>query len=216
VNVIRAMGRLLTRVLAILGFAAVLLAVMLLDFILRTDTDDRSTEPPRTVVVFTGAYDRIDLGLDMIASNEADYLLISGANRTSGLIPSRFPALLDPTPEQEEWVASGRIVLAPDAHSTFENALETDCWLDMRTGVDAVTIITSRRHMARASLALQRAVGSVSVVRLVSDPLEHYNRFSIDLDEFSKFGATWLVTLLPNSLWPGNEPTLCEESTNLK
>ncbi|MCX7567507.1 YdcF family protein [Sulfitobacter sp. F26169L] len=183
---------------------------MLLDHILRTETDDRSERPPRTVVVFTGAYDRIYLGLDMIASDEADYLLISGANRTSGLIPHKFPALFDPTPEQAEWVTSGRIVLAPDAHSTFENALETDCWLDTLAGVDEVTIITSRRHMARASLALERATGSVSVVRMVSDPLEPYDRLTIDLDEFSKFGATWLVTLLPNRFWPGKKSALCK------
>ncbi len=207
---IRAMGRLLTRVLAILGLAAVLLVVILLDHIIRTDTDDRSERPPRTVVVFTGAYDRIYLGLDMIASDAADYLLISGANRTSGLIPHKFPVLFDPTPKQAEWVTSGRIVLAADAHSTFENALETNCWLDTLTDVDEVTIITSRRHMARASLALERATGSVSVVRLISDPLEPYDRLKIDLDEFGKFAVTWLVTLLPNRFWPANEPSICK------
>lgn len=209
-HLIRAIGRLLTRVLAILGVAAVLLAVMLFDHAVRTDTDDRSERPPRTVAVFTGAYDRIYLGLDMITSDEADYLLISGANRTSGLIPHKFPALFDPTQEQAEWVTSGRIVLASGAHSTFENALETDCWLDTFTDVDEVTIITSRRHMARASLALERATGSVSVVRLVSDPLEPYDRLKIDLDEFSKFAVTWLVTLLPNRFWPANKPSICK------
>lgn len=207
---VRAFAILVARVLSVLGICAVALALLLLDFIARTDTDERAGEPPRDVVVFTGAYDRIDLGLEMIASSRADQLIISGANRTSGLIPDRFPALFDPTPEQAEWVSSGRIILAPDAHSTFENALETACWLEMQPEIDAVTLVTSRRHMARASLALQRAVGSVSVVRLVSDPLEPYDRLKIDLDEFSKFGATWLVTLLPTSLWPGNEPSLCK------
>lgn len=208
---IRAFFTLVGRVLSVLGMAAVLLSVLLLDFISRTETDERGTEPPRNVVVFTGAYDRIDLGLEMIASDMADRLLITGANRTSGLIPDRFPSLFDPTPDQAEWMTSGRITLAPNAHSTFENALETACWLKARPDIEAVTLITSRRHMARASLALQRAIGSsVSVVRLVSDPDEPYDRLQIDLDEFSKFGATWLITLLPYGLWPGNEPTLCE------
>ena len=187
---IRAIFLFFGRVLSIIGIVSIVFALLLFDFITRTDTDNRASEPPRNVVVFTGAYDRIYLGLDMIATDAADNLLISGANRTSGLIPEKFPALFDPTPEQAEWVSQGRIVLAPDALSTFENAQEAACWLDKRPGVDSVTLITSRRHMARASLALERAVGSVDVVRLVSDPLEPYDRFIIDLDEFGKFTAT--------------------------
>lgn len=207
---IRAFVILVGRLMAGLGVVSVLISAMLFDYILRMDTDERADDPPRSVVVFTGAYDRIDLGLKMIASDRADQLLISGANRTSGLIPDRFPALFDPTPEQSEWISSGRIVLGADSHSTFENALETACWLETQPEVDSVTLITSRRHMARASLALQRSVGSVSVVRLFSDPTEPYDRLEIDLDEFSKFSATWLITLLPKSLWPGNMPSLCE------
>lgn len=207
---IRAFVILVGRLMAGLGVVSVLISAMLFDYILRMDTDERADDPPRSVVVFTGAYDRIDLGLEMIASDRADQLLISGANRTSGLIPDRFPALFDPTPEQSEWISSGRIVLGADSHSTFENALETACWLETQPEVDSVTLITSRRHMARASLALQRSVGSVSVVRLFSDPTEPYDRLEIDLDEFSKFSATWLITLLPKSLWPGNMPSLCE------
>lgn len=207
---IRALVILVGRLMAGLGVVSVLISAMLFDYILRMDTDERADDPPRSVVVFTGAYDRIDLGLEMIASDRADQLLISGANRTSGLIPDRFPALFDPTPEQSEWISSGRIVLAADSHSTFENALETACWLETQPEVDSVTLITSRRHMARASLALQRSVGSVSVVRLFSDPTKPYERLEIDLDEFSKFSATWLITLLPKSLWPGDTPSLCE------
>jgi uncharacterized SAM-binding protein YcdF (DUF218 family) len=210
VQAIRAFVILVGRLMAGLGVVSVLISAMLFDYILRMDTDERADDPPRSVVVFTGAYDRIDLGLEMIASDRADQLLISGANRTSGLIPDRFPALFDPTPEQSEWISSGRIVLAPDSHSTFENALETACWLEKQPEVDSVTLITSRRHMARASLALQRSVGSVSVVRLVSDPAEPYDRLEIDLNEFSKFSATWLITLLPKSFWPGDTPSLCE------
>ncbi len=196
--------------MSILGAAAIVLAVMGAEFVTRSDTDDRSARPPRNLVVFTGSYDRIDLGLDMIAADAADRLLISGANRTSGLIPYKYPALFDPSPEQAEWVTSGRIVLAPDALSTFENAMEAACWLKGEPDIESVAIITSRRHMARASLALDRAAGSVTVVRLVSDPQEPYDRLKIDLDEFTKFGATWLVTLLPTRFWPGQRPSLCE------
>lgn len=209
---IRAIARMVVRVLSMVGLVALFLLFLLFDFIARTDTDPRAAQPPRTVVVFTGSYDRIHLGLDMIATNAADELLISGANRTSGLIPEKFPMLFDPTPEQAQWVESGRITLAADAHSTFANALETACWLKARPQVTSVTLITQRSHMARASLALERAVGSVQVVRLVADPQEPYERYMIDLDEFTKFVITWFATLLPDRFWPDTPSGICDSS----
>ncbi len=205
------MATLTFRLLCIAGLAAVILALLLLDFISRSDASDHGGELPRTAIVFTGQYDRIDLGLELLASDRIDRLLISGANRTSGLIDVRFPGLFDPTSEHYMWIETGRIILTPDAHSTFENAVEAACWLETQSGPDAVTLITSQRHMARASLALQRAIGPVSVVRAISDPSENYDKYQIDMMEFSRFAATWAVTLLPRALWPSNEMTICSE-----
>jgi len=197
------------RLLSIVGVTAVILALLLFDFMSRTDIYDHSGDLPRTAIVFTGAYDRIDLGLDLLSSGNVDRLFITGANRTSGLIPARFPQLFDPNSEEAGWIASGRVVLAPDAHSTLENALEVACWLRGEPEVKEVALITSQRHMARASVALQHAIAPISVVRVVSDPSRKYDKFQLDLGEFSKFTATWIITLLPFKLWPANEPTIC-------
>jgi len=186
-----------------------ILVLLLFDFIFRSDASFSSGGLPRTAIVFTGADDRISLGLELLASGSVDRLFISGANRTSGLIDTIFPELFDPNSEQANWIANGRIVLAPDALSTLENALETSCWLENKSDAASVTLITSQRHMARASVALQHAIAPTSVVRVVSDPSDNYKKLQIDLVEFSKFTATWIITLLPNQLWPANEPTIC-------
>jgi len=197
------------RLLSIVGVTAVILALLLFDFMSRTDIYDYSGDLPRTAIVFTGAHDRVELGLDLLSSGRVDRLFISGANQTSGLSFHRFPELFDPDSEQTEWIDSGRIVLASDAISTLENAIEAACWLDQQTGIEAVALITSQRHMARASVALQHAIAPISVVRVASDPSNKYDNFQLDLGEFSKFTATWIITLLPVKLWPANEPTIC-------
>jgi len=197
------------RLLSIVGVTAVILALLLFDFMSRTDVYDHSGDLPRTAIVFTGAHDRVELGLDLLSSGRVDRLFISGANQTSGLSFHRFPQLFDPDSEEAGWIASGRIVLAPDAHSTLENALEAACWLRGDPEVEEVALITSQRHMARASVALQHAIAPISVVRVVSDPSRKYDKFQLDLGEFSKFTATWIITLLPFKLWPANESTIC-------
>ncbi len=202
---------LLIRLFSIVGFMAAILAFLFLDFLSRAEVQDHGSDLPRTAIIFTGQYDRLDLGLELLASESLDRLFVSGANRTSGLIKERFPALFEPKTEQVDWIANGRVILAPDAHSTLENALETACWLDAHDDVQEVILITSQRHMARASVALQRAIAPVSVVRVISDPTKKYNKYQVDLKEFSRFAATWVVTFLPRSLWPGNVPTNCAD-----
>ena len=200
------------RLLSVVGAAAVILALLLFGFMSRSNEYVDGGDLPGTAIVFTGAYDRIDLGLELLSSGRVDRLFITGANRTSGLIAARFPELFDPNSEQAAWLESGKIILAPDAHSTLENALEAGCWLEQQNDIEAVALITSQRHMARASVALQHKIAPISVLRVVSDPSSEHDKFQLDLVEFSKFAATWIITLLPGKLWPANEPTICQDS----
>ena len=189
-----------------------ILFFLLFDFVSRSEANARVGDLPPTAIVFTGAYERIDKGLSLLSSGQVERVFISGANRTSGLIDTRFPGLFEANSKEAGWISDGRLVLAPDAHSTFENALETACWLENQEGVEAVTLITSRRHMARASVALQHRIAPTSVVRLISDPSENYNEFEIDLLEFGRFALTWFITLLPQTLWPADEPATCSDN----
>lgn len=200
---------LIFRLLSVVGIAALILCFLLFDFMARSDPYERSGELPRTAIVFTGHFDRIHRGLDLLSSDDVGRLFITGVNGDAGLNSDRFPSQFELDPDQAGWIQTGKIVLAPDAHSTLENALEAACWLDPQPDIRAVTLITSRRHMARASVALQHAVSPISVVRVISDSSDEYDKFQLDLVEFGKFAATWFITLLPRDVWPGNEPALC-------
>lgn len=200
---------LVSRVMSVVGILAVVLALQLFQYVSRTAGEEDVSNIPRTAVVFTGDFDRIYTGLDLLSDDKVDRLFITGVNGDAGLSIERFPEQFDLTPEQKSWIEEGRLVFAPDAHTTIENALEAGCWLDSLSGVEAVTLITSQRHMARASIAFQRGTGSRDVSLLISEPSPNHRKYEVDLEEFSRFSATWFVTLLPKSLWPGNKPGIC-------
>jgi uncharacterized SAM-binding protein YcdF (DUF218 family) len=200
---------LIFRLFSFIGIAAVILAFLLVDFISRSDPYQVGRVIPRTAVVFTGDFDRIYRGLALMSADRVDRLFITGVNGDAGLNAASFPRQFGLNADQVDWIATGKIVLAPDGYSTLENALEAACWLDRQSDIKAVTLVTSRRHMARASVALQHAIAPMAVVRMVSDPAAVYDRNQLNLHEFGKFVATWFITLLPRRLWPGTEPSLC-------
>jgi len=196
-------------ILSIYGLIAIIISALFLEFALRTEAHNAGSDTPRTAVVFTGDFDRIHKGLDLLSSGRAARLFITGVNGDAGLNTDRFAEQFDLTAEQASWISSEKIVLAADAHTTLENAWETACWLDSQPEIQAITLITSRQHMARASVALNHAISPIEVVRVISNPSDEYNKFQIDLIEFGKFIATWGITIFPPMLWPANEPTIC-------
>lgn len=201
--------RLISRVLAVYGALALVLTVLLLDFVDRSDVDTTPDALPRTAIVFTGQYDRIHLGIDLLTAGRVGQLFITGVNGPAGLDVARFVTQFGLSPEQATWLETGKIILAEEANSTFENAWETECWLRGQEDIDAVTLITERRHMPRASVALRNTIWPIRVERAYSDALKEYDLFQIDLKEFGAFIATWGVTILPYPFWPATEPVKC-------
>lgn len=202
--------RLISRVLAVCGALALVLAVLLLDFMVRSDIETTPDTLPPIAIVFTGQYDRIHAGIDLLTAGRVDQLFITGVNRPAGLDVTRFVTQFDLSPEQATWLETGKIILAEEANSTFENAWETECWLRGQKGIDAVALITERRHMPRASVALRNTIWPIRIARVYSDALKEYNPFQIDLKAFGAFIATWGVTILPYALWPAIEPVNCD------
>lgn len=200
---------LISRVLAICGALALFLAMLFMDFMVSSDVETMPNTLPPTAIVFTGQYNRIDVGIDLLAAGRVDQLFITGVNRPAGLDVARFVAQFGLSPEQATWLKTGKIVLAEEANSTFENAWETECWLRGREDIDAVALITERRHMPRASVALRNTIWPIRVVRVYSDALKEYDPFQIDLKAFGAFIATWGVTILPYAFWPATEPVNC-------
>jgi len=191
--------------------AALVLTGLLLDFLNRSRVEDTIQDLPSIAIVFTGDFDRIHMGLDLLSAGHVDQLFITGVNGDAGLGVARFARQFNLPPEQTTWLKTGKINLAADAHTTFENALETGCWLDRQpTDIAAVALITSRTHMARASIALQHEIWPRDVVRVISDPEDVYDPFLLNLLDFGEYAATWAITLLPHALWPANEPSICQ------
>ena len=167
---------------------------------------------PPTAIVFTGRQDRIERALELMEEGRVTRILVSGANRPGGVDTKRFARQFGLSPQLVSALSTGGIFLATEANSTLENAIETSCWLSRHPEIGEVTLITSSGHMARASLALERALhGRGEVRRLTSDQdcptCEARQR--PPLVEFGTFLATWLITLLPQARWTSDPARLC-------
>jgi len=192
---------------------SVLAGFLYLDYRNRMSSNVTTADLPKTAIVFTGQYDRIDDGLQLLGEHAIDQLFISGVNAISGLYAATFDDQFHLSPELRAAREAGRIVLASDADNTLENGVETACWLAGRPRIGTVALITSHCHMPRASLALERAVPrGVGVERLdVADPTFADAQACSALD-FAKFAATWAITLLPDRFWHTDTIHTCVSS----
>lgn len=172
------------------------------------DTADMVALPP-TAVVFTGQFDRIVLGLDLLSEGKIQTLFISGVNRGAGLSTSGFADQFHLSPRLREDLASGRIILKSEAQDTLENACETSRWLRAGPPVNTLLLITSRRHMPRASLALERAARFRVRIERLSVGEELLQDPAAFLSETVKFAKTLAISFLPERLWPDDENGLC-------
>ena len=181
------------------------------EFSIRSLAEADAANLPSTAVVFTGQFDRIELALSLFDLGRIDHIFISGVNGGAGITPQGFADQFRISSSARAALGSGQIILASDATTTMENALETACWLGKQPGVDEIVLITGRSHMPRASWALESALaGSVSIRRLSPpDPLANDTRSRWRLLELLKFGATVAFTSLPRHLWPAMHPTSC-------
>lgn len=195
----------------IVAATAITLALHL-DFVRRSSWE--AAPLPATAIVFTGQFDRVELALALLDDGRIDRLFVSGVNVGAGITPNGFATLFRLSPSLWQALSSGQIILASDANSTLQNALETACWLERQPDIRAVVLITSRGHMARASLALERAVPRPMTVLSLS-PEEGTRDLSSGQaqSEFIRFTATWIITLLPRRLWSQQRPATCGEAS---
>jgi len=201
-------------VFLILASAVVLVALavaLVREFSIRSVVAADAADLPTTAVVFTGQYDRVELALHLFDQGRLDRIFISGVNGGAGITPQNFAAQFRLSSNARAALNSGQIILAPDANTTIENALETACWLDNQPGIREIVLITGLSHMPRASWALESALaGSVSVRRLSPDiPRAGDARSRWNMSELLKFGVTVPLMLMPRHLWPGLRPNSC-------
>lgn len=190
----------------------VVCGLLLADFVRRGNAIERFNALPSTAIVFTGQFDRIERGLDLLSEGHVDRLFISGVNAKAGLGVERFADQFSLTAQQMSWLESGVIILSEDANTTLENAIETACWLETQPETDAVVLISSKPHLPRASLALSATIGPVDIVRVASDLEYGRQGAGYPLSEFRRFVATWAIVMLPHSFWPIELPGMCREA----
>lgn len=198
----------------IVAVTVVLVALTVLlvrEFFIRSVAAAGVAELSTTAIVFTGQFDRVELALDLFDQGRIKRIFVSGVNGGAGITPQGFADQFRLSPNARAALDTGQIILAPDANTTIENALETACWLEAQPDVREILLITGRSHMPRASWALERALaGSVSVRRLSpggSDAGASRSRWNSS--EVLKFGVTMVLTLLPRHLWQGTRPATC-------
>lgn len=185
---------------AVMICAAGALFALVADFRARIDFRFDADLAPRTGVVFTGQFDRIRFGLRLLEDHRLDRLFISGVNPGAGIDPTRFAEAFHLSSTLRAALDGGSIVLGTLAEDTLQNAQETSCWLRRHPEIRAVTLITSRYHMPRAALALQRALpAGFRITPAAPDPPREGGANSDAAREFMKFVATWAITLLPRS-----------------
>lgn len=203
-----------------LALVAVLLLMALLEFRARLRPDPLPDRPLPVAVVFTGAFERIDLGLELLDRGQVAQLLVSGVNPEAGLRVETFATQFGTGSQGLRALGDGGLHLGTGAHSTLDNARETRCWLESRAtqeqqgaGLagagrdwpDRVVLITSRHHLPRASIVLETALPGVEVLRLSPSVSTHEPRRWIR--EFTGFVAMRGRAALPS--WARQQATDC-------
>ena len=192
---------------ASLVFLAFLLSA---DFLRRSTPAEIPASLPEIAIVFTGQFDRVEAGLALLEREQVETLFISGANRGAGIRSETFAEQFVLSPAMRDALAQGRIILASDANTTLENAIETACWLAQQADIRSVVLVTHRYHMPRASLALERAVPwQIGFVPIFPEHVLPQTERPFVLREVFKFAATWVITALPSSLWAGEISSDC-------
>jgi uncharacterized SAM-binding protein YcdF (DUF218 family) len=190
-----------------ISFAVLMVFVISLgvDFFNRATSTGIPSSGVPVAVVFSGQFDRVELGLFLMERKDVSELFITGVNGGAGIQEEGFATQFGLSVAMQAALADGRIILASDAGTTIENALETACWLAKGDAERSVVLITNRFHMPRASLALERAIGrQFPIERVFPEHLLPAHQTTFSWRELLKFAATWGITLMPSALWPSH------------
>lgn len=190
--------------------AGLIATLILADFARRLLHPDDLPPPGIAAVVFTGQYDRIETALALFDQGRIGRLLISGVNRPAGLSVDTLADQFHASPKARAAMAEGRILLSPDARDTLENAAEAACWYRSGPAGEGLLLITSARHMPRATLALHSELAGgtrLFLQRPTAPPSADDPAFS--LRELAAFAVTWLRDALTGPRVDRARLTLC-------
>jgi len=158
-------------------------------------------------VVLTGGSERLEAGLELLASGHAKKLLISGVNKDvdiATLLASLDPAMV---PKLAPETVACCIALGYNAEDTRGNALETADWMRQQR-FKSIRLITAAYHMPRSLLEFHRAMPGVEVLPYPDFPRqvkrESWWRWPGTTDLLVREYNKYLVALLRGLVLPGD------------
>jgi uncharacterized SAM-binding protein YcdF (DUF218 family) len=180
----------------------IVLAVSFLDF----DGYDKPKDLRgiETAIVFSGADERVQVGLELLKARVVKRLYISGANPNAGIWLNDFEKKFGNGDGNMRPLLECCIQFGTVADTTLQNALETRCWLGQQGLGGPIVLITSALHMPRARAGLRHLLPLVAITPY-SVPEERMNtsewlrRRTI---EYMKYLATVALLELPSSVVP--------------
>jgi uncharacterized SAM-binding protein YcdF (DUF218 family) len=188
---------------AVLRTAVVLMAMSaacwIAGFIWFMQSTRRSPEPPPHtdgIVALTGGAGRVELALHLLASGQAEKLLVSGIGARTELNALGRLAGIDTGPLAE------RITLGRFAASTHGNGLETAAWAEQNR-IASLVVVTAAYHMPRALTELRQALPQVRIfplpVHLATGTSERGPGWRLEAEEYTNylFAISGLSRLLP-------------------
>jgi uncharacterized SAM-binding protein YcdF (DUF218 family) len=163
--------------------------------------------PPHTdgIVALTGGAGRVELALHLLASGQADRLLLSGIGGGTDLPTLGRRAGIDTTP------LADRVTLGRYAASTRGNGVETAAWAEQNR-ISSLIVVTAAYHMPRALAELHQALPDRQLFPWPVLPPsaeagsgEHGPGLRVEAEEYTKY----LITASGLSAWfPHREPVL--------
>jgi uncharacterized SAM-binding protein YcdF (DUF218 family) len=161
----------------------------------------RAAEPPPPhtdgIVALTGGAGRVEMALHLLASGQADRLLLSGIGGGTDLATLGRRAGIDTAPFAE------RITVGRYAASTRGNGVETAAWAE-QDHIGSLIVVTAAYHMPRAMAELRQALPGV---HLFPQPVRPNGDkgpgLRLEAEEYTKY----LLTVSGLSVWfPHREP----------
>jgi uncharacterized SAM-binding protein YcdF (DUF218 family) len=110
------------------------------------------------VIVFTGGPDRVNIGFDLLAENNARSLFISGVGENV-----KLEELFALWPSYDKDNPLCCITLGYEAKDTAGNGIETANWIE-QGHIKSIRLVTAHYHMPRARIALLQANPDIHIV----------------------------------------------------
>jgi uncharacterized SAM-binding protein YcdF (DUF218 family) len=185
----------------ILGLAFVSLGLDFATFDLFSVPTEAQIRGASAAVVFTGAFERVDVGLKLLDAGAVPRLYISGVNARAGILPVHFVSQFsarNPNIANLQHLAACCVEWGVRADNTLQNARDTECWLDRRRLAGPLLLITSRGHLSRAMAALSGVLPSrVLIPYPVDDSQPSVDPLRGRAFEYLKYLGTLVAVRLP-------------------